>query len=46
LLIEKQTMNQAVDNAIKEVGPDPAENSTLKYYPLNVANQKIETPQA
>jgi hypothetical protein len=45
LLVEKQTINQAVENTVEVVEPDPAANSTLKYYPLNMANQKIETPQ-
>jgi FlaG/FlaF family flagellin (archaellin) len=45
LLVEKQTINQAVEDTVEVVEPDPAANSTLKYYPLNMANQKIETPQ-
>jgi len=44
LLLEKQTINQAVENTMKEVGADPAENSLLAYYPLEVGDQTIEKP--
>ena len=33
LITEKQTVEQAVENTMKEVGPDPAYNSILLYYP-------------
>ena len=33
LVTEKQTIKQAVENTMKEVGPDPAYNSILLYYP-------------
>lgn len=42
LLIEKQTINQAVENTKKEVGPDPAENSLLIYYPLEAGDYTIQ----
>jgi len=43
LLIEKETIEQAIDNTTKEVGPDPASyNSQLIYYPLEVGEQTIE----
>jgi hypothetical protein len=32
LIAEKQTIEQAVDNTMKEVGPDPTYNSQLTYY--------------
>jgi hypothetical protein len=35
LILEKQTVKQAVENATKEVGPDPAFNAVLQYYPLD-----------
>jgi len=44
LLLEKQTINQAVENTMKEVGADPAENSLLAYYPPEVGDQTIEKP--
>jgi len=43
LLIEKQTINQAVTENMKEVGPDPVDDSLLLYYPLEVGDQRIET---
>ena len=33
LIAEKQTIKQAVDNTIEEVGSDPTYNSQLTYYP-------------
>jgi hypothetical protein len=33
LIVEKQTIDSAVDNTIEEVGPDPTYNSQLIYYP-------------
>lgn len=42
LLIKRQTIRQAVENTMKEVGPDPAHNSTLTYYPPKAADQTIE----
>jgi hypothetical protein len=34
LIAEKQTIKQAVDETMNEVGPDPVYNSLLTYYPL------------
>ncbi|MDH5770954.1 MAG: hypothetical protein OEZ25_06680 [Candidatus Bathyarchaeota archaeon] len=42
LITEKQTTNQAIDNTMKEVGPDPSYKSLLIYYPLEVGEQTIE----
>lgn len=42
LLIEKQTISLAVQNTMKEVGPDPAENSLLVYYPIEAGNYTIQ----
>jgi len=42
LLTEKQTIEQAVTETMKEVGPDPAYKSLLIYYPLEVGDQIIE----
>lgn len=42
LLIENQTINQAVENTMKKVGSDPGYNSLLTYYPLEAGNQTIE----
>ena len=33
LITEKQTIKQAVTETMKEVGPDPADGSTLQHYP-------------
>jgi hypothetical protein len=41
LLIEKQTIEQAVENTMKEIGPDPAYSSVLLYYPLESRNYVI-----
>jgi hypothetical protein len=43
LVTEKQTIEQAVDNTMKEAGPDPAYNSTLSYHPLEAGEQTIES---
>jgi len=42
LIQENQTINQAVENTMKKVGPDPAENSLLDYYPIEAGDQTIE----
>jgi hypothetical protein len=42
LITEKQTIEQAVENTMKEVGPDPACNNTLEYYPLESGNYAIQ----
>jgi hypothetical protein len=42
LLTGKQTIEQAVTETMKEVGPDPAYKSLLSYYPLEVGEQTIE----
>jgi hypothetical protein len=42
LTIEKQTIKQAVDTTMKEVGADPIHKSLLTYYPLEVGDQKTE----
>jgi hypothetical protein len=44
ILIEKQTIEQAVENTMKEVGPDPAYNGLLIYYPISSGNYTIEKP--
>lgn len=41
-LIEKQQLKQAVQKTFEEVGPDPAYNSLLIYYPLEVGQQTIQ----
>lgn len=42
LVTESQTIRQAVDNTMKEVGPDPAYNNTLEYYPLESGSYAIQ----
>lgn len=42
LITEKQTIGQAVENTMKEIGPDPTYNSILGYYPSSSAQQTIE----
>lgn len=44
-LIEKLTIKEAVANTMNEVGPDPAKNSTLIYYPLQAGNQTIDNAE-
>jgi len=34
LITETQAIKQAVENTMKEVGPDPASKAVLQYYPL------------
>lgn len=42
LITEKQTIKQAIYNAMTEVGLDPTHKSMLGYYPKRVGNQTIE----
>jgi len=42
LVAEAQTIKQAVENTIKEIGPEPAYNNTLEYYPLESGNYAIQ----
>ena len=42
LITEKQTIGQAVENTMKEIGPDPTYKSILQYYPHSSAQQTIE----
>ena len=46
LLTEKQTIEQAVENTMKEVGPDPVYDGLLIYYPISSGNYTaaIEKP--
>jgi hypothetical protein len=41
LLIERQTLNLSIERAMKEVGLDPAGDSSLGCYPREVGNQTI-----
>jgi hypothetical protein len=43
LITEKQTIKQAIENTIKEIGPDPAYNSLLTYYPLEAGDTCVLT---
>lgn len=38
-LTQNQTIKQAVENTLNEVGPDPVDNSTLDYYPKTPETQ-------
>ena len=42
LVTEGQTISQAVENTAREVGPDEAYDSILKYYPLESGNYAIQ----
>jgi len=42
LITEKQTIKQAIENTMKEVGTDPTYKSQLTYYPLNAGEQTIK----
>jgi len=44
LLTENQTIEQAVENTMEEIGPDPVYNSLLIYYPISSGNYTIEKP--
>ncbi len=41
LISQKQTVAQAIENTMKETGPDPNHKSILEYYPLEVAEQTV-----
>jgi hypothetical protein len=41
LITKKETIELAIANTMKEVGPDPAYNNSLEYYPLEVGDQTI-----
>jgi hypothetical protein len=43
LISEKQTIEQAINNVVVEVGPDPVYQSQLIYYPLEAGEQTIES---
>jgi hypothetical protein len=43
LLIEKETLKESILETDKEVGPDPAYDSVLIYYPLEAGDQTIES---
>jgi len=42
LVTEGQTIQQAVNNTMEEVGADPTSGSLLAYYPLEAGEQTIE----
>jgi hypothetical protein len=42
LVTEKQTIQDAIENTMNEVGPDPINKSFLQYYPLEARGQTIE----
>jgi hypothetical protein len=42
IVTEGQTISQAVENTAREVGPDEAYNSVLKYYPLASGKYAIQ----
>jgi hypothetical protein len=46
LLGERQTIEQAVENTMEEIGPDPVYNSRLVYYPVSSGNYTIEKPDS
>jgi cell division protein FtsB len=43
LITEKQTIKQAIENTMKEVGPDPTYKSQLTYYPLEAGDTCVLT---
>jgi hypothetical protein len=43
LVNEKQTIEQAVEKTMQDVGPDPASKSVLEYYPLEARDRTIES---
>jgi len=42
LLIQKQTIKQAVEKTMKEVGPDMVYESKMLYYPLEAGDRTIQ----
>ena len=42
LILKKQTVRQAGENTMNEVGPDPSWKSILGYYPAEVGEQTLE----
>ena len=43
LVLEKQTMERAVADTMKEFAPSPADNSLLMYYPLEAGAYTVES---
>jgi hypothetical protein len=41
LIVQKETVKRAVENTMKEVGPDPTHNSVLGYYPVKSGDYVI-----
>lgn len=41
LILEKQTIGEAVEAVMKEIGPDPYFNSSLVYYPIEAGNSQV-----
>jgi len=44
LITEKQTIKQAVIETMEEVGPDPADESILQYYPITAKAEEYVIP--
>lgn len=42
MILKKQTIRQAVENTMKEVGPDPVCESPLIFYPPSVGEQTLK----
>ncbi len=43
LILEKQTIGEAVEGVMEEIGPDPAYNSSLVFYPTEAVNYKVSS---
>jgi hypothetical protein len=41
LILERQPVSRAVENTMREVGPDPTYKSVMVYYPLEARNHRI-----
>ena len=46
LITEKQAIKQAVNETMKEVGPDPVDESILQYYPPEAENHVMPEPES
>ena len=44
LITKKQTIKQAVTETMKEVGPDPADDSVLQFYPAEAEDYRLPNP--
>lgn len=45
LIVKGETIEEAVDYAMREAGPDPEDQSQFKYYPFEAGSKIVENPK-